>query len=90
MNLRLVFTLGRRIMRVRIPDDISVIGYDDILLARFLTPPLTTMHAPNFDMAKRAADSAFDEIYHNRSPLGGNFKTTLIERRSVAAFLRKQ
>ena len=70
---------------VGIPDDISVIGYDDILLARFLTPPLTTMHAPNFDMAKRAADSAFDEIYHNRSH-GGSFKTTLIERRSVAAF----
>ena len=74
---------------VRIPDDISVIGYDDILLARFLTPPLTTMHAPNFDMAKRAADSAFNEIYHNRSPLGGNFKTTLIERESVAASSKK-
>ena len=70
---------------VRIPDDISVIGYDDILLARFLTPPLTTMHVPNFEMAKRAADSAFNEIYRKRSPLGGNFKTTLIERESVAA-----
>jgi len=70
---------------VRIPDDISVIGYDDILLARFLTPSLTTMHAPNFDMARRAADNAFDEIYRNRSPLGGSFKTTLIERESVVA-----
>jgi LacI family transcriptional regulator len=72
---------------LRIPDDISVIGYDDILLARVLTPPLTTMHAPNFDMAKRAADSAFNEIYRKRLPLGGNFKTTLIERESVATLI---
>lgn len=69
---------------LRIPEDLSVIGYDDILLARFLTPPLTTMHAPNFEMAKRAADSAFNEIYRKGSPLGGSFKTTLIERDSVA------
>lgn len=69
---------------LRIPEDLSVIGYDDILLARFLTPPLTTMHAPNFEMAKRAADSAFNEIYRKGSPLGGSFKTKLIERESVA------
>ena len=76
--------------KVRIPDDISVIGYDDILLARFLTPPLTTMHAPNFDMATQAADSAFNEIYRKRSPLGGSFKTTLIERESVTALVWKK
>ena len=72
---------------IRIPEDLSVIGYDDILLGRFLTPPLTTMHAPNFEMAKRAADSAFNEIYRKGSPLGGSFKTTLIERESVAPLI---
>lgn len=72
---------------LRIPEDLSVIGYDDILLSRFLTPPLTTMHAPNFEMAKRAADSAFNEIYRKGSPLGGSFKTTLIERESVAPLI---
>lgn len=69
---------------LQIPEDLSVIGYDDILLSRFLTPPLTTMHAPNFEMAKRAADSAFNEIYRKGSPLGGSFKTTLVERGSVS------
>jgi LacI family transcriptional regulator len=72
---------------LRIPDDISVIGYDDILLASVLTPSLTTMHAPNFDMARRAADSVFNEIYCKGSPLGGIFKTTLIERESVATLI---
>lgn len=72
---------------LRIPEELSVIGYDDILLARFLSPPLTTMHAPNFEMAKRAADSAFNEIYRKGTPVGGSFKTTLIERESVAALI---
>ena len=69
---------------VRIPEDLSVIGYDDILLARYLSPPLTTMRAPNFEMAKRAADSAFNEIYRKAAPKGANFKTELLVRGSVA------
>lgn len=39
----------------RIPDDISIIGFDDISAAGFLNPPLTTIHAPAFKMGKYAA-----------------------------------
>jgi len=66
-----------------IPEDISVIGYDDILLARYMTPPLTTMRAPNYEMAKRCADSAFNEIYRKAPPSGAQFFTELVERGSV-------
>lgn len=69
---------------LQIPQDLSVIGYDDILLARYLTPPLTTMRAPNYEMAKQAADSAFNEIYSKAVAKGGSFKTELVERGSVA------
>ena len=39
----------------RVPDDISIVGFDDISAAGFLNPPLTTIHAPAFQMGQYAA-----------------------------------
>ena len=39
---------------LRIPQDISIIGYDDIALARYLSPPLSTIHQPKDELAKQA------------------------------------
>lgn len=41
---------------LRIPQDIAVVGYDDIDLAAFLTPPLTTIHQPKDELGKLAVD----------------------------------
>ncbi len=43
-----------------IPKDISVIGFDDSALAAYTTPPLTTMHAPAYDMGSFGASL----VYH--------------------------
>jgi DNA-binding LacI/PurR family transcriptional regulator len=42
-----------------IPDDISVVGFDDLELSTFLTPPLTTVNAPTECVGKTAAQHLF-------------------------------
>lgn len=41
---------------LRVPQDIAVVGYDDIELARYMTPPLTTIHQPKDELGELAID----------------------------------
>ncbi|GAA0484289.1 MULTISPECIES: ribose operon transcriptional repressor RbsR [Tatumella] len=42
---------------LRIPQDMAVIGYDDIELARYLTPPLSTIRQPKDELGELAIDT---------------------------------
>lgn len=56
---------------LRIPQDISVIGYDNIMLAQYLTPPLTTIHQPKAELGKLAVETLLERI---KSPALANLK----------------
>lgn len=43
-----------------VPDNISIVGFDDVLLARYLYPRLTTMHNPIDEMSTYAAKLALN------------------------------
>ena len=38
----------------RVPEDVAVIGYDDIPFARMFTPSLTTLHVPTYELGVHA------------------------------------
>jgi LacI family transcriptional regulator len=72
--------------RLAIPQDVSVIGYDDEEVARHLSPQLTTLVLPHREMGRWAVERGF-------SPSGGRrekypitkLECPLIERASIAA-----
>ena len=41
-------------MGYRVPDDVSVIGFDDLELSAAFDPPLTTVRQPRFEMGRVA------------------------------------
>jgi LacI family transcriptional regulator len=45
-----------------VPNDVSVVGFDDILSAAYSTPSLTTVRQPLFEMGKRGAEVLLDRI----------------------------
>ncbi len=47
---------------LRVPDDISVVGFDDIAIASFSIPTLTTVRQPLVKMGRLAAETLLDRI----------------------------
>ncbi len=51
-----------REMGLSVPEDVSIIGFDDIELAQVAYPPLTTVHVPHAEMGHRAALALIDTL----------------------------
>ena len=52
----------------RVPEDISVVGFDDIPLARYGTPPLTTVRQPAFEKGVAAARMLIEALESDQTP----------------------
>jgi len=68
-----------------IPHDVSVVGYDDVFLARYLTPTLTTIRQPLVDMGRAAAYLLLERLGHVGREVVRRFDPELVERQSVRA-----
>jgi LacI family transcriptional regulator len=47
--------LGLRRKGLRVPEDISIVGFDDLPTSQFAVPPLTTIHQPAYELGRLAA-----------------------------------
>lgn len=71
---------------LRVPEDVSVTGYDDIYLARYAAPPLTTAHIPWYEMGAIAAEQAIGAVEGSGPyPVGRELPVELRLRATTAA-----
>jgi LacI family transcriptional regulator len=67
---------------MRVPEDISVVGFDDSRLAPFVDPPLTTVRAPTEEVGRTAARELFNLIYERPAERVTLLATKTVLRRS--------
>ena len=69
----------------RIPDDLSLVGFDDLPMARWFSPPLTTVRQPLTEMGRTAASMLLGMI-EDGEPHGRQVElaTELVVRSSTA------
>jgi len=77
--IRAIFETG-----LRVPEDISVIGFDDVELASIIRPPLTTIHQPKYDMGRAAVEILLRKAAQSGvwTPEHRLFEVRLVERQS--------
>ncbi|MFI5755595.1 LacI family DNA-binding transcriptional regulator [Streptomyces sp. NPDC051569] len=74
-----------RVLGLQVPEDLSVVGYDDIPPARWSSPALTTVHQPLTRMAEEAARMLLRLRSSDQANSRIEFGTRLVVRNSTAA-----
>ncbi len=68
---------------IRIPEDVSIIGFDDLPFAAVASTPLTTVHVPKQEMGRIVADRLMKIIRGATAAAKIQVSTTFVERESV-------
>jgi LacI family transcriptional regulator len=73
-------------LQIRIPQDLSVVGYDDLALLDYVSPPLTSIRVPTREMGRLAAEILHDSIEKgaSRTPRKVFLRTELVIRGSTS------
>lgn len=73
-------------MGIKIPDDLSVMGYDNLPIARYMMPPLTTVAQPFVEMSEKAVELLLNSItMPDLEPQKAVLPTQLVIRETTAA-----
>ena len=72
---------------IKVPQDISVVGFDDLGFAQFLNPPLTTVRAPTEQVGRIATEKLFSLLKEHPSNGVVMLPTEIVYRRSCGCSL---
>ncbi len=68
---------------IKIPQDVKVIGFDDISISKYMDPPLTTIRQPIYEMGEEAVGMLIDVINNKEMEMSKVLKTELIVRETT-------
>jgi len=74
---------GARELGFNLPDDLSIVGFDDIQIASYVIPALTTIRQPAYEMGKLGAELLFQRIRQQAKPVQLMLESSLIVREST-------
>ncbi|MEH0082517.1 substrate-binding domain-containing protein [Vibrio antiquarius] len=71
-------------LNIKVPEQISIIGYDDIHIAKFMSPSLTTIHQPKYRLGQAAVETLVRKLDDKSTEAQVvQLEPTLVERKSV-------
>ena len=68
----------------RVPQDVSIVGFDDLRHAAFVNPTLTTVHLPLYEVGANAMERLVERIHGRADPVKEVLSTHLVVRQSTA------
>ncbi|TGB02425.1 LacI family DNA-binding transcriptional regulator [Halobacillus salinus] len=68
---------------IRVPEDISIVGFDDIQLAEYVSPPLTTVRQPKYEAGALSVHMIFQMLAGEEVDRSFHLPTEMIVRQSV-------
>ncbi|MBN9044633.1 MAG: LacI family DNA-binding transcriptional regulator [Rhizobiales bacterium] len=77
--MQIAYDLG-----LAVPDDLTVVGFDDSAIASMVSPQITTIRQPIFEMTRAAVDMLLNQIETGRAAPPRKIDYQLIVRRSSA------
>ncbi len=67
----------------KVPDDLAIVGFDDIMLASLVTPPLTTCRVPRYELGREAAQMVLAQVNGQPAQIDKLIEPELIIRASA-------
>ncbi|MBE4583841.1 LacI family transcriptional regulator [Vibrio navarrensis] len=72
---------------ISVPEEISLVGFDNVLFARYLTPRLTTIHFPIEEMSTEAVQLTIKKLNNQKNDVNFILSPSLVTRSSVKNLL---
>lgn len=75
----------------RVPDDVAIVGFDDLPASQYTLPPLTTVRQPVYEKGQTAANLLIDQIENpDADPVHTELEPELVVRESCGADRRSE